>query len=540
MEADALRELHAELRSDKTTKRKAALKQLDAALASADLVRSLDATTADMDGGRGGDVKRSWAGLCGSLMVCVAAEIAAGAGRKGPANKLTGGILRRFVAVAEDAKRKARSGVVAPLRRRAGKLFAHILEVLREGPPEYASEYTQLLRAHVLPEPAYCARAKATTYEAIVAAYVERLEPMLARDRSDDDDADARGGALHGDDANRCAQTLLQLLRSCPHDLSPAAALPDVVSFLGDALRGLAETERAAKLPATLLTALNACLARGGLDLSPATSLARLYRDTAPIVAKALKGDGANRAANGGGYLRGDDRRPIGGGGGGERGGRAADERLRSAATTHARLPRPRRGSRGSRRGGRPRGDDRARGAFARGRRARGTERGRRRRRRRPPDFALSASHAAACALAADVFVAQCRSPGVDGRWRPDVVTMRPGDGVSRAGRKRDREDAAIDDDDDDDDDEGGEGRRGGLGGGARARAPSGSSSVPSLATALATALATVAWLVPRSRGLARSRRGLWRRRGRPCSARRSLGTARRFPPRSRARGSAR
>ena len=70
MEADALRELHAELRSDKTTKRKAALKQLDAALASADLVRSLDATTADMDGGRGGDVKRSWAGLCGSLMVC--------------------------------------------------------------------------------------------------------------------------------------------------------------------------------------------------------------------------------------------------------------------------------------------------------------------------------------------------------------------------------------------------------------------------------------------------------------------------------------
>ena len=338
MEADALRELHAELRSDKTTKRKAALKQLDAALASADLVRSLDATTADMDGGRGGDVKRSWAGLCGSLMVCVAAEIAAGAGRKGPANKLTGGILRRFVAVAEDAKRKARSGVVAPLRRRAGKLFAHILEVLREGPPEYASEYTQLLRAHVLPEPAYCARAKATTYEAIVAAYVERLEPMLARDRSDDDDADARVGALHGDDANRCAQTLLQLLRSCPHDLSPAGALPDVVSFLGDALRGLAETERAAKLPATLLTALNACLARGGLDLSPATSLARLYRDTAPIVAKALKGDGANRAANGGGYLRGDDRRPIGGGGGGERGGRAADERLRSAATTHARL----------------------------------------------------------------------------------------------------------------------------------------------------------------------------------------------------------
>ena len=183
MNADDLAELHAELRSDKVTRRKAALRVLEQHLGSADLARLLDETTASMDAGRGGDIKSTWAGLCGSLMLCVAAELDAASGKRAPANKTVVAILRRFVAAAEDAKRKARSGVVAPLRRRAGKLFTHVLEVLRDGPAEFHSEYTQMLRAHLLPERAYCARAKANTYEGVVAVYKDRLERLLGRGR---------------------------------------------------------------------------------------------------------------------------------------------------------------------------------------------------------------------------------------------------------------------------------------------------------------------------------------------------------------------
>ena len=49
----------------------------------------------------------------------------------------------------------------------------------------------------------------------------------------------------------------------------------------------------------------------------------------------------------------------------------------------------------------------------------RGTER--RRSRRPPPGIPIIAPHVVARALAAEVFNALCRAPGVDGRWHPDV-----------------------------------------------------------------------------------------------------------------------
>ena len=92
-------ELHVELRSDKVTKRKAALKQLETHLASADLAKLLDRTTIALDNGLGGEVKHTWAGLAGSLMVAavgtygsdpvlaVPISLHAGVGLRGPSLK---------------------------------------------------------------------------------------------------------------------------------------------------------------------------------------------------------------------------------------------------------------------------------------------------------------------------------------------------------------------------------------------------------------------------------------------------------------------
>ena len=112
-----------------------------------------------------GDIKATWAGVCGSVMLFVAAEIAGSHGKKKGVDKSVTGVLRRFVAAAEDNKRRLRSGVSAPLRRRAGKLFAHVLDVLSKGPPEFASDYTQMLRTHLLPVQEYCSRAGPCTIE---------------------------------------------------------------------------------------------------------------------------------------------------------------------------------------------------------------------------------------------------------------------------------------------------------------------------------------------------------------------------------------
>ena len=285
---DELVALHQDLRSDKVTKRKSALKLLGELLQNPDFARFLDHTTKKMDDGEGGDVKATWAGLCGSAMICVSAEIATSRGKKKPADKGVTNILRRLMTAAEEPKRKARNGVVAPLKRRAGKLFTHVLEVLRDGPSEFASDYAQLLRTHLLAEPTYCARAKASTYEGIMRVYKERLEAHF------NDIAAAKEGACDAgagaEDGNRAAHVLLQLSRSLPHDLSPSSTLPDLVAFLGGALRGMVGDE--GRVAIALTQTLCALLARGGLDLDVDTTLAELRDDVAPFVDRALGGGG--------------------------------------------------------------------------------------------------------------------------------------------------------------------------------------------------------------------------------------------------------
>ena len=424
-------ELNAELRSDKVTRRKAALKQLETHLASTDLAKLLDRTTLQLDAGLGGDVKLTWAGLCSSLMQCVSAEIHASAGKKAPANKLVAGILRRLVATAEDPKRRARVGVVAPLLRRAGKLFAHVLEILRRGPPDFATEYTHALRA-LLAEPRYCARVKASIYEELVDLYKERLAAALAAAASDD--ADDAGASREGDAANRTAQIFLELLRRCPHDMSPRGELHAVVTFLGSALAGLADANRLeGHLPVTLAQALNACLTRGGADLAPATTLAHLARDLRPLVDKALLGEASRASPRAG--VRGDHAKKQKQ----KRGPQHA--RLGEAVTTTCRLLLAFGGTRAC--------PDALRRLAATLERAIAAQ----------PEasaadidggngdaaLALEPARAAACALAADVFAAQCTSPGAEGRWTSSWVgddVLPSADASARhVGEKRDRVD---------------------------------------------------------------------------------------------------
>ena len=395
--------LHLELRSDKVTKRKAALKQLETHLASSEMARLLDRTTVAMDAGLRGDVKHTWAGLCGSLILCVSLEIGASSGKKAGVSKQVVGILRRVVATAEDPKRKAREGVVAPLLRRAGKLFAHCAEVLAQGPPEFATEYTHTLRA-LLNEPQYVTRAKPAIYELLVDLFKERLGAALASAEAQafDDDEDLAAARRGGSDtANRCALTFYELVRRAPHDLNPRGELHVLVSFLGTTLAGLvrAGASTQGQLPIALVNSLNVCLTKGGVDLARDTTLAVLTTDLGPFIDRALLG--VDTAFGAGGRER----------------KKRTDTRLTDAVTTTCRLLLGLGGARVS-----PGALHRLAASLEK---AIGTQ---------PEASAadidggtvsssleLSHGRAAVCALAADVFHAQCTAPGAEGRWTSSV-----------------------------------------------------------------------------------------------------------------------
>ena len=194
--------------------------------------------------------------------------------------------------------------------------------------------------------------------------------------------------------------------KSCPHDLSPRRA-PGRVNFLGRSLARLAGEE--GRLPAALASALNARLVRGG-PTRPTTTLA-LCRDVEPFVA-------ARRPE----LARGPALAPARGNPGKD----DADTRVSDAATLSIALALG--GLRAC-----PGAIDRVassvemaiaafRGRNAVVHRRREPSRGIPRRpglARGRADFALTHSHAAACAPAADLFVEQCVNPGVDGGRAP-------------------------------------------------------------------------------------------------------------------------
>ena len=182
--------------------------------------------------------------MCSSVALCVQTEIAASRGKKKAVDKNVTAILRKCVAAAEERRKIA--GLANPLLRRAGKLFTHVYEVLCSGPPEFASDYANLLRSHLLPVSDYCARAKSSTYEGLITHFKDRLEESFEGN-------DAAGGASSGragggggggrlmmkderkDERYRNASTMLHLLRACPFDLSPNFA-PILADFCASTL----------------------------------------------------------------------------------------------------------------------------------------------------------------------------------------------------------------------------------------------------------------------------------------------------------------
>ena len=178
------------------TRRKAALKQLETHLASTDLAKLLDRTTLQAMRGLGGDVKLTWAGLCTLADAVRLRGDPRVRGARNPREQARRGHTRRLVATAEDPKRRARVGVVAPLLRRAGKLFAHVLEILRRGPPDFATEYTH--DAARAPGGAAALReGQGVNLRALADLYKERLAAALAAARGDD--ADDAGASREGE-----------------------------------------------------------------------------------------------------------------------------------------------------------------------------------------------------------------------------------------------------------------------------------------------------------------------------------------------------
>ena len=430
MTSRELNDLRSDLRSEKTTVRKAALKQLSELLQSESFVKMMDANTKRMDAGERGDVNAAWAGVAGSVIQSVQMEIACLEGKKRGADKMVTGILRSLVATAEDARRKKRSGVIAPLRRRAGKLFTHVLKVLQSAPVEFTSDYTQTLKLLLL-EPRYCAKVQACTYEGIIGVYKDRLEALLR--------GEGEGGV---EDNNRCAQILLQLLKSCPFDLSPRGLLPDMVTFFGQSLAGMVGEE--GRLPIALVTALNMLLLRGGLDLAKDTVLADLHRKTRVFVSRVLRGSIGNREGGGGGSRRLD-----------------VDKKLREAVVMFCRLQlvlgaleavpgatehmvevveqlvtsqaadtiSGKMGGGETRRGYGGHSYSIAGGGSC------------------DVDYAVKHPHAAVCNLAADLFVSQCREKGADGRWlRAALFPLSRS--ASGCNKRRDRDSDGADHDD--------------------------------------------------------------------------------------------
>jgi hypothetical protein len=219
--SDALNTLYEGLRSNLTTKRKAALKSLVTFLeqeqqaddesrggggggGNATWLRRLDAETAAVPAGAALP-QSTWPALLHATAKCVGVEVGLGASDDGslrdpprPSDVAAARALRAVVAAADSAARRPRGvpGIAAasasgggaasltactvaappPLARRAAKLLRHVRDVLLASPISgnaLSSEYASLLRSQLLPPRAdagaYLARAPAGVVRDLIA-----------------------------------------------------------------------------------------------------------------------------------------------------------------------------------------------------------------------------------------------------------------------------------------------------------------------------------------------------------------------------------
>ena len=196
-------------------------------------------------------------------MSYVNAEIESHRSKSKACDKNITSILREVVKTVEERKKVA--GVQLPLLKRAKKIFEHVVDVLEEAGAEFATDYSHLLRTHLLIVPEYCTKLQADVFEGLCEFFVQQIE----RKRNDEEEGDESMGsddldasAISKDGMYKSASTLNQLLKSYPSDIASQYALR-LLKFFATSLKTLKEDT---KLPASLMLGLNLVLARNGID----------------------------------------------------------------------------------------------------------------------------------------------------------------------------------------------------------------------------------------------------------------------------------
>jgi hypothetical protein len=250
------------------------VKELLALLQSNDFITHLDVGSKSFDATGRGDVQHTWAGLVSSVMVCATSELE---DDKRMIDRNVPSLLRKCIGVAEGRKRT--NGLAAPLIRRAGKIFAHILWVLETGDGNFVVDYAHILRAHMLSTPEYCARAKQGVFEGLIKFFASRLLST--------DDNNATGE--NKEERYRGASAFNLLVHNCPFDFSIDAVFGLLDSFK-ELFRNMREDGRT---PAAIISAMNSFLLKTSLNVSSRTSA--LHESVEPFLAWALKGNVRDR-----------------------------------------------------------------------------------------------------------------------------------------------------------------------------------------------------------------------------------------------------
>ena len=103
-------------------------------------------------------------------MSYVNAEIESHRSKSKACDKNITSILREVVKTVEERKKVA--GVQLPLLKRAKKIFEHVVDVLEEAGAEFATDYSHLLRTHLLIVPEYCTKLQADVFEGLCEFFV--------------------------------------------------------------------------------------------------------------------------------------------------------------------------------------------------------------------------------------------------------------------------------------------------------------------------------------------------------------------------------
>ncbi|KAK9825683.1 hypothetical protein WJX81_003257 [Elliptochloris bilobata] len=196
------------------------------------------------------------------------------AGKKRGLDASVSKVFKRFVQAAEDSERRTGRGGMLLLR--AAKLFAHVRDVLKLAPGASVinSDYTTVLRAHLLAEPAYCAATPTSTFQELLSLVMRRLEE--------------RPGLSRSEECFRTVALLALLLQRFPGDMAPAFQGDTLAFFRGTLLSALVELQEDSRITSTSLGALNAFLLANGADV--AAGAPALHAAARPLLARCWRG----------------------------------------------------------------------------------------------------------------------------------------------------------------------------------------------------------------------------------------------------------